>query len=531
MAADGEAAVTDESKIAYDIAVVGYGPVGMATAALLGRAGYRVVVLERYSGKYNLPRAAIFDDETMRTFAQLGFAESLLPKLHVQHNYEWRNGAGELLIEHDFAEVGASGWAEWYMMYQPDLEDALDAAARDTGLVEVRFDSRVTGYTEVDGGVVVQTVDGAVGAKYVVASDGGNSFTRQWLGIGATDLGFSEPWMVCDFVLKGDHDLPMARQVCDPAQPISIISLGPTHHRFSFALNSVEDFETERRPEAVWPRVARYLQPDQAELQRVATYTFRSVLADSWRLGRILLAGDAAHQMPPFLGQGMCSGIRDACSLAMRLDLILTGAADEAILDSYQSEREPHVEAVIRKGIELGRVQTLRDPEAAAVRDAALLANRAAHQDPEKIRFPGIGPGIVSASPGGGELFVQGIVQSAGRTGRFDELFGYGWFLLGTTDGALSAAAGTPVAARFAGVLVLQAAGAPGHAQDAVVDVNGLYAAWFAEHGATAVVVRPDFRVFGTASSPEQLSELLDELDHALHPSPAGERREGALLS
>ena len=129
----------------YDVAVIGYGPVGMATAALIGRLGHRVVVLERYEGKYNLPRAAIFDDETMRTFSMLGVPDRLLPKLHVQRNYEWMNGAGDLLIEVDFAEVGRSGWAEWYMMYQPDLEDALDGYCQRSDQVDVRFGARVTG--------------------------------------------------------------------------------------------------------------------------------------------------------------------------------------------------------------------------------------------------------------------------------------------------------------------------------------------------------------------------------------------------
>ena len=213
--------------------------------------------------------------------------------------------------------------------------------------------------------------------------------------------------MVCDFRLTGPSDIPKARQVCDPKQPISIISLGPQHHRFSFMLDSADSFPVEREPDRVWARVAGYVDRSQADLVRVATYTFRSLVADSWRSGRVLLAGDAAHQMPPFLGQGMCSGIRDAQNIAFKLDAVLRGS-DDALLDTYQSEREPHVRAIIAKGIELGRVQTMRDPVAAAERDARLIALREADGRPEKMRFPGLGPGLRDESPQAGTSDAAG---------------------------------------------------------------------------------------------------------------------------
>ena len=197
-----------------------------------------------------------------------------------------------------------------------------------------------------------------VRARYAVGCDGGNSFTRQALAIGQHDYGFAEPWLVCDFRLTRPVDLPAAMQVCDPRQPQSVISLGPVITGSASCWTRPRTSQYAAPPEQIWQRVAGYLTPADAELIRVATYTFRSLVADRWRAGRVLLAGDAAHEMPPFLGQGMCSGIRDAQNLAFKLDLILAGRAGDELLDTYQAEREPHVRAVIEKGIELGRIQT-----------------------------------------------------------------------------------------------------------------------------------------------------------------------------
>ena len=534
-----------------DVVVVGYGPVGMATAALLGRLGHRVVVLERHPGLYNLPRAATFDDETMRTFAQLGIARRLLPLVRPQPVYQWCNGDGELLLEQRFAPDGRSGWAEWYMMYQPDLEDALDAVCRQAGGIDVRPGCTVTELAQAAGEVRVgYTRDGAahtVTARFVIGCDGGGSFTREHLGIAQFDYGFSEPWMVCDFALKGPVDLPMARQLGDPAAPTSIISIGLRHHRFSFMLDSAGDFATQSEPGRVWRRVAGYLTPGDADLIRVATYTFRSLVAERWRDGHVLLAGDAAHQMPPFLGQGMCSGIRDARNLAFKLDLVLRGAAADAVLDTYQTEREPHVRTVIETGVRLGRQHTLRDPAAAAERDRVMRQARDAGTAPVKVTLPDLGPGLLSARHrlGAGQLSAHGVVTVGGQQQRLDEVTGGGWCLLATGPAirALSAS-GLARPLRAAGVRLVElapddgpaagderlGAGLPGDVL-LVADTGQVYARWFAELGAAAVAVRPDFYVYGAVADPGAAAglgrELLDSIAAVLPAAPAPSRPGG----
>jgi 2-polyprenyl-6-methoxyphenol hydroxylase-like FAD-dependent oxidoreductase len=505
----------------FDVAVVGYGPTGMTLAALLGRLGHQVIVLERYAGLYNLPRAACFDDEIMRVFQKLGIAGDISRGARPQFEYDWVNAAGETLVKLEYEKIATGGWPALFMMFQPHIEAVLDGYDKSLPTVQVRQGVTVSGVAQDSEFVTLRGADRdgrdvVVRARFAIGADGGNGFMRKEFCRHVDDYGFQENWLVCDFLLRrAVPGLPPFRQVCDPAQPTSIVTIGPDHHRFSFMLDPGDSPEEVTKPENVWRRVSAFISEDDAEIIRVANYTFRSRIADKWRFDRVLLAGDAAHEMPPFLGQGMCSGIRDSHNLSWKLDLILRGLADASLLDTYQPEREPHVRFITEKAIELGRVQTLRDPNKARERDERFLAKQRANEAPEKIRFPALKGGLIGSN---GEFFPQGRMRFGGRTGLFDDAIGEGWCIVALEPEAVASL--SPAQREFwqsidgRTVVLGQSAGQ-------LEDIDGVYAPWFTASSCSAAVVRPDWYVYGTAQDGPELAKMLDGLARSLEPRSA----------
>ncbi len=269
-----------------------------------------------------------------------------------------------------------------------------------------------------------------VRARYVVGADGANSLVRQAAGIAFDDQGFAERWLVVD-LRPDDMDalswLPLPCQWCDPERPHMHSRNGQRHRRFEFMLlpgERAEDFADEER---VWELLAPWFTPTDGVLVRSAVYEFRGRLANTMRAGRVLLAGDAAHTMPPFMGQGLCSGVRDAANLAWRLDLVLRGLCDDRLLDTYSTERRAHNEWIVNLSTEMGRVSCTLDPHAAAERDAALRAADA----PPPPAPPPLEAGMVATDrPLAGVRAVQGLVRLGDREGRFDDVVGKGFVLL-----------------------------------------------------------------------------------------------------
>jgi 3-(3-hydroxy-phenyl)propionate hydroxylase len=513
-----------------DVAIVGYGPVGQALAALLGRAGHRVAAFERFNEIYRMPRAVHIDHEIMRLLQTLGLAERLTGEMVPLREYNWFGADGKPLMTLTPEQPAKSGWESDYLFFQPDLERALDGhACANEGVslhrgwvAEQLVDDdhgatlAVRRYDEPRPGFVEATDETqTVRAPWLVGADGANSFVRDAASIGRRDLGFQERWLVVDVEpadMDALADLPTACQWCDPRRPTTHVQSGPRHHRWEFMLLPGEHAEDFEDPERVWALLEPWYRPEDGRLTRTAVYEFRSMLADRMRASHVLLAGDSAHLTPPFLGQGLCAGLRDAANLAWKLDLVLRGLAPDRLLDSVEVERQPQTEWVIRFAIELGGVLCELDPDAAAERDTNLRGLDA----PPPVEFPPLNDGVISQvatgsqDPLAGSLGVQGRVAVDGREGFFDDIVGRGWTLIAVDGDPLESldGAGRDVLDALDATVASLDPAAPG----GVADLDGRLTGWLREHDSHAALVRPDFYVFGSAASGDDVPALVEEL-------------------
>jgi 3-(3-hydroxy-phenyl)propionate hydroxylase len=407
------------------VAIVGFGPTGATLANACGRLGLRTRVYEQSPAPYPQPRACHLDAEVARAFQDLGFDDELRDLLTPSAGMEYVAPDGRRLFTFEgFERPPLLGWPEDLVFFQPELDAMLRRGVARHPNVEVRL------------GQAAPPVD-AMEERFVVACDGAASSTRRALGVPLVDLGFDEAWLVVDVLLRRPVTLPQViQQVCDPARLATFVPSHGPHRRWELRIAEDEDPEALARPAGVWELLAPWgVGPDDAELVRAVPYRFHAVVADRWRAGRVFLAGDAAHQMPPFMGQGLCSGVRDAVNLAWKLAAVVRGEADEGLLDSYQVERRPHTEAVIGLSIQAGRL--LAELAAAWGSGEPLPLPAPDVPDPQRwSRLPGLdlgGPFPV------GHLVPQPTID--GR--RLDDLLGPGWAVVAEAE--VVAPPGVPV--------------------------------------------------------------------------------------
>jgi len=517
------------SRVTTDVAIVGYGPTGQLLALLLGRLGHRVTVIDRWPDLYPLPRAVHFDHEVARILQAAGVIEDVNRIVETIDTYQWRNARREMLLELDWRGTGPSGWPVSNMFAQPDLERVLDRHVKAQPTVTVLQGWSATALSQNADGARLEVERGelrdghwtsqgectVIEARWVVGADGANSFVRRAMGIEMHDLGFAFDWLVVDVKPHAEREWhPKTWQLCDPERPTTVVPGGPGRRRWEFMLLPGEGASDMNCAEAAWRLLAPWdITPANATLERHAVYTFRGQWAKSWQQGRALLAGDAAHLMPPFAGQGMCSGMRDSMALAWRLDAVLRGRLPERVLESYGPERSGHVQEMIGFSIELGKVICVTDPAAAAQRDRDMIAAQAQPgYAPPPPPQPRLGPGLWQPdAPGAGLLGVQGEVETGGRRGRFDDLLGVRFALIARDAATLDAISpANREALRTQGAAVVHIG--PG----GLSDVNGSYAAWLDQLGCVAVLARPDFYLQGGARDAADLDPLLDAWRDAL---------------
>lgn len=517
-----------------DVTVVGYGPVGMVTAALLALEGLDVVVVERFPERFGLPRAGHLDGETMRTFQRIGVAAAVELIARPMLQWELVTAEREVLASIRLGEAG-SGWKADYLCYQPELEDILDARVRQLG-VRVLTGATVAGIDQDSQGasVTIRATDdpGAaarrVESAYALGADGAGSFVRRSLGIERLDLGFSAmDHLVLDFEHNDpDRDLPQlpeVYQVLDIHRPtLAGRWNGSSWSRWEFAAREGETRESLESDTTCWKLLADWgITPEHGTITRRAVYSFESTIAARWRAGRVLLLGDAAHTMPPFMGQGMLSGIRDATNLTWKLAAVLSGRAGQRLLDTYEIERRSHVRGLIDMSIAVGETVLVTDPEQARLRDEMLRAG----QLPRAPLFPRLVAGIVRAPDGpdaldaaeaDGRPALQARVALDGTVDRLDEHFARpGWRIVTRhrlPDDLFDAAQRRLLS--MLGVDILHVT--RGRAEGALLDIDGEYDLWFRRTGRKAFLERPDAYVFGTVRTIDELPALLDELAESL---------------
>jgi 3-(3-hydroxy-phenyl)propionate hydroxylase len=400
------------------------------------------------------------------------------------------------------------GWHLSYRFHQPELEDVLISGLSRWPNVALRNRCDVFALDQDEHGVRVRYEDLSNGklteirAGFVIGCDGARSLVRRFIGSGMDDLGFHERWLVIDVLLTrpredlGDYSL----QHCDPRRPATYVRGTGTRRRWEITVLPDEDSQEIAQPAKVWELLSRWITPDDAEIERAAVYTFHSAIAWQWRNGRLLLAGDSAHQTPPFLGQGMCAGIRDAANLAWKLDAIIRGGASTELLDTYQSERLPHVREFIELAIRLGGLINTKAIE------AGLAAGEPRENAPVKleVKKPRLGPGLAP-----GDLALAGDLApqfELGDRGRSDDRVGYSHVLFVANAATLSSC----LALSQAGIKILTSDDA-----DAIGD-------WLRRHGIIAALVRPDRYVRGTARNEAELDQLIAAVTLPTHvPSAA----------
>ena len=557
----------DCSKM-VDVVIAGLGPTGATLAHLLGKRGLSVLVLEREPKFYGNARAVYTDDECMRVLQAAGIANEIAEDMQVDTTVQFQLSDGSNLFQYSPSKR-PNGWPVVNFFYQPWLETKLCDLLCRYPSVRVLRGREVVDFQ--DNGEFVTVTHQAtrnfrfcdatnerieaecdpdpqqVRARYLVGADGGRSAVREKLGIGMDGKNFPEPWLVIDLEMKDRedalHHIPYFSFICNPACPTVSCSQPGRFHRFEFRMMPGQSKEELEKPETVRSLISRYVDPDKFNVKRRLVYTFNALVAKEWRRGRILLAGDAAHMTPQFMGQGMSSGVRDAYNLAWKLHAILSGRASDRLLDTYGRERFHHAKAMIDISVKMKDFVSVSNPVATRVRNAVVKSMVRLPKLGRWLREGGFKPipsypqnsyfGLPRRSKRSleGKLIPQPYVRTLdGKRVLFDEVLGDDYAVIGFEVNPLELLSAKSrklmemLNTRFVTVYRFgsrpQGAGAPRHCPAGLVEVEdyGDLSEWFKRGGSgtgTFAVVRPDKFAFAMVRASE-LNSALGQLEEML---------------
>ncbi|MGE3288082.1 MAG: bifunctional 3-(3-hydroxy-phenyl)propionate/3-hydroxycinnamic acid hydroxylase [Pseudonocardia sp.] len=491
-----------------DVAIIGYGPSGVAAANVLGHHGVSAVAFERDEEIYPRARAVTVNDWTMRCLQSVGLDDALAADMDVTKALRWVTYDGKQLHHLTFPP-STLGHPRSYAIYQPLMEATLRRGAeRYPDEVQVNYGVEVTGVEQDDDGVTVTTAElstGAVGTirtRYALACHGGNSTTRERLGVELRGETVEVRWVVIDArVKRWWPDRDVLTFWSDKQRPVVDIALAGGNHRWEFPLRAEESEDDFATNEQLWPLLkAMGVAENDVEIHQHAFYRHHVRMADRWRMGRVFLVGDAAHLMPPWAGAGMQSGIRDAFDIGWKLAQVLGGRMPDTLLDTYQAERQPNVAMYTRIAVELGRIikQELSEQEMAAL--AAAPPEGTTPPEPPLLRPPHLEAGWVRGPLGEdsvvGKMIPQPRIASPrGVITRLDDLLGDGFVLLGDDVDPATALSEEEKAgwdALDARYVAVRPASKGTEGQDEIVDLDGVVLEWLRGYGARVVALRPD---------------------------------------
>lgn len=485
----------------YDVAVIGYGPTGATAANLLGKLGLKVLVVERDPDVYGRARAISTDEEVMRIWQSVGLSERLQQDMLADRPVAFVDAAGVPFIETTITARG-SGHPPQQFLYQPAVDQVLREGVQRFPNVEVLLEHECLRVLPKGDAVELMLADLRTDtfkrfrASYAIAADGGASPTRGQFGVGYSGRTYAERWVVIDTkVLKEWDAHDRLRFHANPDRPTVDCPTPLGHHRWEYPARDGEDDKELLRDTEIWKVLGdQGITEEHVKILRAVIYSHHVRVADRWRVGRVFLAGDAAHAMPPWIGQGMSAGVRDAANLCWKLAAVVRGQAPESLLDSYQAERKPHVTEVTRRACLVGRVITERNRAIAFVRNhvmrtlSRLPGLEAGAQRLTWIPDARYADGFFAAGrhPARGWQIPQPWVTDAtGEHGRLDDVLGGQWAVLHVGAPPPGARAWTGL-----GVRALR------------VDEPGLVR-WLRRKKASAVVLRPDGFIYA-ATKPGQ---------------------------